>query len=240
MAVGGDARASGPCTRRAAARADRRVDRPLVRARARPARDEPAVRVVDADRVRQRLDALVEVEPHERGERSTPLPELRARSSSASRAPSADAGSASASERDGEQPSSSVRLPGERREVAEDRRHVAVGSRGSTETHDERQREARRPQTRARGRNAHAAAGRARRSAPSSRARGAGTPRARRPGVLLVDAGARRRRPRARAAGTAATRGCAASRARGRARRRRRASSSAPTRRGRACGSSSW
>ena len=110
--------------------------------------EQPAVRVVHLDRVRQRVDALVEVEPHDRGRLLHSLCRTRAASSSASRAPRPPPGRR-ARRAPRRAAASPVRLPGERREVPEDRGHVAVGVEEDRE-HDERQREAGAPHARAR------------------------------------------------------------------------------------------
>ena len=232
-------RDDAPAHRVAAARQPRdgRVDRPLVGARARLAARGAARSRRNADRVRQRVDALVEVQPHELRRALDPRPVrglgLRQRRVRRGRPPAARARRARR-----RAASSPVRLPGERREVAEHRRDVAVG----VEEHgddDQRQRQSRSPDARPRPEDARAA-GTARRSAPSSRARGAGTPPARSTSRSARGRAAPRRRRPGQAERRGARRGGAASRAAGRARRPRRASSSGPTRRGRPCGSSSW
>ena len=193
-----------------------------------------------AERPRQRLDVLVEVERHGPRRRLQRAAEAREACARASRARTPAAGSASASERRrGAATLSSVRRSRERRDVPEDRRDVAVAIQHHREDH-ERQRKPGRAAT-LRTRTDARASGKTRRRADPAQQVVQERRALEEPRVLLVDEerdagdGERRRHreaPRSWLVQLSAYE-CELDRA-------RRASSPRPRRRERACGSRSW
>ena len=156
----------------------RRARRSCVPVHARRPREVLADAVQHLDRARQHRHVLVEAQADRAAARAGPPCRTCGDVARSVACADAAAGKASASEPDEQRCASPVRRPRERRQMAEDRRDVAVGEEHHRDG-DDHQREARRAApTSAAARRARA--GRARRRGTSSRAGGAGTPSARR------------------------------------------------------------